>query len=291
MSIGANDNIDKLMIEKYKDKILIDKNNYIASKMSENNYLPKEINHLKEFCTISAEEEHRAISNADRIDRLYQKLIKHPIIFRKQLKEYKDEKKLDIYHSNRMYERLGCNVIMIGLGSELSQEIGINSVDDNNLFPFLAFFRQKMVDDLGYIIPNIKIMNESNLKPYEYRILIRNRVICNNLLSENILKDTQIKEIITNLQKTCISYAPQIMSKADVIKLIELVRSQDPTLVNDLVPILLSPIDIKHVLVKLIQDQISIKDIIYIFELLNDYARYTNDVDILTEQLKRDLQF
>ena len=71
----------------------------------------------------------------------------------------------------------------------------------------------------------------------------------------------------------------------------KLVRSKDPTLVNDLVPILLSPIDIKHVLTKLIQEQISIKDIIYVFELLNDYARYTNDVDILVEQLKRDLQF
>ena len=81
------------------------------------------------------------------------------------------------------------------------------------------------------------------------------------------------------------------MSKTDALKLMELVRSQDPTLVNDLIPTYLTPIDLKYICANLIQENIGIKDIISIFEHLNNYARYTQDLEELTEILKKELQF
>jgi len=288
MGIGAEDDIDKLMIKKYQDESLILKSNYKDCKMKKDNYSPKDINIIKydyHPCTI----DYKDISTKFfQYRKDYDILTKHPKINKKKI-DILNKKMKDLTNPNKMYERLGIDVIQIVIGNKLVPIVDPDYED--NLLVLLAMLRTKFVDTLGYITPNIRIMDSSKLEPYEYKLFVRNRLVFQSLLDKDLSDDNKKQEIIINLQKACIKYAPQIMSKADVLKLMELVRSQDPTLVNDLVPILLSPIDIKHVLTKLIQEQISIKDIIYIFELLNDYARYTNDIDILTEQLKRDLQF
>ena len=76
------------------------------------------------------------------------------------------------------------------------------------------------------------------------------------------------------------------MTKTDVLKLMELVRSQDPTLVNDLVPTIISTSDLRKIFVNLIREKVSIKDIIFIFERLCDYARFSKEPDILSERLR-----
>ncbi len=76
------------------------------------------------------------------------------------------------------------------------------------------------------------------------------------------------------------------MTKTDVLKLMELVKSQDPTLVNDLVPTIISTSDLRKIFVNLIREKVSIKDIIFIFERLCDYARFSKEPDILSERLR-----
>ena len=66
----------------------------------------------------------------------------------------------------------------------------------------------------------------------------------------------------------------------------ELVKSQDPTLVNDLVPTIISTSDLRKIFVNLIREKVSIKDIIFIFERLCDYARFSKEPDILSERLR-----
>jgi len=43
--------------------------------------------------------------------------------------------------------------------------------------------------------------------------------------------------IISHLQDSLRKYVDEIMTKTDVIKLMELVKTQDPTLINDLSPL------------------------------------------------------
>jgi len=57
---------------------------------------------------------------------------------------------------------------------------------------------------------------------------------------------------------------------------------------NDLM-IRLDVADIRKVLVNLIKQRVSIKDIIYIFEKLNDYSREEKNPEKLAELLKKDL--
>lgn len=81
-------------------------------------------------------------------------------------------------------------------------------------------------------------------------------------------------------------YVDEVMTKTDVLKLMELVKSQDPTLVNDLVPTIISTSDLRKIFVNLIRERVSIKDIIFIFERLCDYARFSKEPDILSERLR-----
>ncbi|OLA94604.1 MAG: hypothetical protein BHW64_03030 [Candidatus Melainabacteria bacterium LEY3_CP_29_8] len=91
--------------------------------------------------------------------------------------------------------------------------------------------------------------------------------------------------IVTHIQECVRKYVDEVMTKTDVLKLMELVKSQDPTLVNDLVPTIISTSDLRKIFVNLIREKVSIKDIIFIFERLCDYARFSKEPDILSERL------
>jgi len=92
--------------------------------------------------------------------------------------------------------------------------------------------------------------------------------------------------IISHLQDCVRKYVDEIMTKTDVIKLMELVKTQDPTLVNDLVPAIISTSDLRKVFVNMLREKVSIKDIIFIFERLCDFARFSKEPDILSERLR-----
>jgi flagellar biosynthesis protein FlhA len=92
--------------------------------------------------------------------------------------------------------------------------------------------------------------------------------------------------VVTHLQESVRKYVDEVMTKTDVLKLMELVKSQDPTLVNDLVPTIISTSDLRKIFVNLIRERVSIKDIIFIFERLCDYARFSKEPDILSERLR-----
>ena len=89
-----------------------------------------------------------------------------------------------------------------------------------------------------------------------------------------------------SVEESVRKYVDEVMTKTDVLKLMELVKSQDPTLVNDLVPTIISTSDLRKIFVNLIREKVSIKDIIFIFERLCDYARFSKEPDILSERLR-----
>jgi flagellar biosynthesis protein FlhA len=203
---------------------------------------------------------------------------------------------------------------------------------DGQLLAKIAALRQRITDELGYIIPNIRIMDSSALESEEYLIAIRGNTVATGFVYpkrymviadqweqtgkpvpddviESVdptyqtpaywIKEDAAKEvrgmvtaveatdvIVTHLQECVRKYVDDVMTKTDVLKLMELVRSQDPTLVNDLVPTIISTSDLRKIFVNLIREKVSIKDIMFIFERLCDYARFSKEPDILSERLR-----
>ena len=77
----------------------------------------------------------------------------------------------DLVNPNKMYERLGVDVLSLQVGSGL---LPIADPDqEGQLLAKIAALRQRVTDELGYIIPNIRIMDSSALDANEYLISIR----------------------------------------------------------------------------------------------------------------------
>ena len=235
----------------------------------------------------------------------------------------------DLVNPNKMYERLGVDVLSLQVGAGLL--VIADPEQDGQLLAKIAALRQRVTDDLGYIIPNIRIMDSSAIGDNEYLISIRGNPVAtgtvypgklmviadqydslgkklpdNAIVSveptfqsqaywlnpQHIGKNDKIQAvdavdvIVTHLQECVRKYVDEIMTKTDVLKLMELVKSQDPTLVNDLVPTIISTSDLRKIFVNLIREKVSIKDVIFIFERLCDYARFSKEPDILSERLR-----
>ena len=235
----------------------------------------------------------------------------------------------DLVNPNKMYERLGVDVLSLQVGSGLL--IIADPDQDGQLLAKIAALRQRVTDELGYIIPNIRIMDSSAIADNEYLISIRSNTVATGMVypgkymviadqwealgkklpenaivsvdptyqsqaywldpqfidkKDNITAVDSVDVIVTHLQDCVRKYVDEVMTKTDVLKLMELVKSQDPTLVNDLVPTIISTSDLRKIFVNLIREKVSIKDIIFIFERLCDYARFSKEPDILSERLR-----
>ncbi len=78
-----------------------------------------------------------------------------------------------------------------------------------------------------------------------------------------------------------IKYVEDLLDYSDLDKYINVVEQANPFLFENLVPDYISPSDLKFLLTGLIKEQVSIKNIIYIFEKLNDYADDCPKADLL----------
>lgn len=230
---------------------------------------------------------------------------------------------------NRMYEKLGVDVLSLQVGNDLL--VIADPDQDGQLLAKIAGLRSRMTDELGFILPNIRIMDSLNLGPMEYLISIRNNPVANgnvypgrymllaSLFNENGIEkpDNVIEDkdptyempcywvedhdippqlqkhaveatdaIINHLYEVVVKYVDEVMTKMDVLKLMELVRQQDQSLIAELVPNILTPNDLRKIFVNLIREKVSIKDIMFVFERMTDYARFSKDPEVLSERLR-----
>ena len=235
----------------------------------------------------------------------------------------------DLVNPNKMYERLGVDVLSLQVGAGLL--VIADPDQEGQLLAKIAALRQRVTDELGYILPNIRIMDSSALEANEYVISIRNNVVASGYVypgkymviadqwdsvkktipedaivgvdptyqtqaywisqedaraTKNVTAVDATDVLVTHLQECVRKHVDEVMTKTDVLKLMELVRSQDPTLVNDLVPAIIYTSDLRKIFVNLIREKVSIKDIIFVFERLCDYARFSKEPDILSERLR-----
>lgn len=95
--------------------------------------------------------------------------------------------------------------------------------------------------------------------------------------------------IATHLTEVIKKYLYELLSRQDVQVLINNVRETHPVLIEELTPKLLSVGEIQKVLANLLKENVSIRDLVTIFESLADYGSSVRDVDILTEYARQAL--
>ena len=191
---------------------------------------------------------------------------------------------VELNSPNGMYERLGVDVLSIRLGTGLLHYADPEC--ENVMLPLISKVREELTDELGYIIPNVRCLDDKDLKPDEFRIYVRGIMRDKFFVGKNT-KNEEISTLLRkHLRECCIKNVNNILTRTDVIKLMEIVNTQDPTLVNDLIPSRISAVDLRRILVSLIREEISVKDTILIFERLCDYARFNTQSYVLVESLR-----
>jgi flagellar biosynthesis protein FlhA len=97
---------------------------------------------------------------------------------------------------------------------------------------------------------------------------------------------TAIQALTYHLSETVVLHIEELLTKVDVRKILDQVRQVDPPLVDSVVPNTLSIGDLRKILINLLKEKVSIRDIHYILERLEDFGMTIRDADLLSEKVR-----
>lgn len=95
---------------------------------------------------------------------------------------------------------------------------------------------------------------------------------------------------LTHLQETTRRYTGNFMTRTEVEKIIESRKGEVGKLIDDVIPALLSYSDIQRIFQGLLAEQVSIKNITMIFDVIADVARTTKDIEEVVEKCREKLK-
>jgi len=95
--------------------------------------------------------------------------------------------------------------------------------------------------------------------------------------------------VSTHLTEVIKRHAHELIGRQEVKALIENVRETSPAVIEELIPNLMSVGEVQKVLMKLLKEKVSIRNLLVILETLADYATQTKDTDVLTEYVRQSL--
>ncbi len=98
-----------------------------------------------------------------------------------------------------------------------------------------------------------------------------------------------VSVLATHITEVIKSHASEILGRQETQNLVDSIKQNNASVVEELLPDLLSIGDIQKVLANLLKERISIRDMVTILEVLADYAKLTKDTEILTEYVRHAL--
>lgn len=96
--------------------------------------------------------------------------------------------------------------------------------------------------------------------------------------------------VITHLSETVKKYAHELFSRQDLSQLLETVKKTDQTVVDDVIPNMISSSGLQKVLCNLLKEGIPIRDMVTILQTISDYAPSVHDTEVLTEYVRQSLK-
>ncbi|HEX8232324.1 MAG TPA: flagellar biosynthesis protein FlhA [Caulobacteraceae bacterium] len=98
-----------------------------------------------------------------------------------------------------------------------------------------------------------------------------------------------ITVLLTHLGEVVRAEAPLLLSRAEVVALLEGVRTRQPGLIEELIPATMTVSDVQRILQNLLSEDVSIRNVDLIAEALVDLGRQTKDHAELTELVRQRL--
>ena len=183
---------------------------------------------------------------------------------------------------------------------KLTEQIGyvipkIVFQDDSTLNPFefsikvrgLEVFRAMIYPDyLMFYADDLKLEKKIKNSVYDVDKITGKKIVW---IEKDKTKDFWYHGIMGSeyiaraLEYVAVKYVDELLDYEDLDKYIQVVNEYNPFLVDNIIPDILSLADLRFILSSLIREQVSIKDIIYVFEKINDYAEDSSKSDLLNK--------
>ena len=239
------------------------------------------------------------------------------------------------YYKNldNIYGLLSVDAIGVEVGYSLLPLVDEKS--GGNFLDRIVMLRKQFADEMGMVIPSIRLKDSSRLNPNQYEILLRGESIAvgevlvdyylglipDELAPENavdgiettepafgmpavwISEDNRLRAemngytlidptsvIITHLSEIIKRHAFELLSRQEIKHMLENLKKQGVSIVDDTIPSLASISELQHVLKNLLREGIPILDMELILETLSDYAPTVKDADMLTEYVRQSLK-
>lgn len=96
--------------------------------------------------------------------------------------------------------------------------------------------------------------------------------------------------VVTHLSETVKKYAHELLSRQDLNQLLENIKKTGSTIVDDVIPNLISFGGLQKVLCNLLKEGVPIRDMETILETISDYAPTVHDLEVLTEYVRQSLK-
>jgi len=93
----------------------------------------------------------------------------------------------------------------------------------------------------------------------------------------------------THLTEFIKNHATEIISRQDVQNIINHVKETSPSVVDEVIPRLLSLSEVHRIIINLLNERVPVRDMVTIFEAIGDYSGVTKDLDILTEYVRQSI--
>ncbi len=201
-----------------------------------------------------------------------------------------------------------------------------------DLLERITGIRRNFAQELGLIVPPVRLRDNLQLGANEYRFLLKgNQVARGEILpgywlamnatnSKTVLKGVPTVEpvfqlpatwvtdaerknaeasgftvvdapsvLVTHLSESIKRNAHEILTRQDVQTLLDNLKQTHATVINELIPGLLSVGQIQRVLQNLLSEGVSIRNLAGILEKVSDYATATKNPDELSEHARRAL--
>jgi flagellar biosynthesis protein FlhA len=95
--------------------------------------------------------------------------------------------------------------------------------------------------------------------------------------------------LITHISELVKRYAPELLTRQDVQRLLDGLAKENPKVVEELIPHHLTLGGVQKVLQNLLREEVPIRDLLSVVETLADYAPTIKDTDELTEHVRQAL--
>lgn len=234
---------------------------------------------------------------------------------------------------DNVYGLLNVDAIGVEVGYSLLPLVDEKS--GGNFLDRIVMLRKQFADEMGAVIPAIRLKDSSRLNPNQYEILLRGETIAigevlvdhylalapDNIPPENMVDGIEtvdpafgmpaiwisedkklraemagytlidpVSVIITHLSELISRNAYEMLTRQEVKRMLENLKKNSESIVNEIVPSVVSVGELQHVLKNLLREGIPILDMEIILETLSDYAPTVKDNDMLTEHVRQALK-